>query len=201
MVKNYFKVAGILGAIALICAALIASINLLTSPVISKNEKKTQEATYAVVQDAFSASNTTLETGKDFTADENGYIVAKALVKSGDKVVGYIYTTSGKNAYGGISLMVGVEKTDAGYSVVDVEFLTNTESFASTVDENFKANYPTSPSTDIVLNPYGSLKADEVGSLSSDDLAKVNTKCGATYGANLVKGMVTAALAEAKEAK
>lgn len=199
--KNYFKVAGILGAIALICSALIALINMVSSPIIAKNDEKTINETYSVLYDKFSTKASS-KADVDYISDSNGYITAKVqALDSKNGVVGYIYTVSGKNSYGGISLMVGIEKSGNEYVVCDVEFLSNTESFASTVNSHLKDTYPSSASTDIDLNPYGKNDSTDISSMTENDVNGVDVKCGATYGATLIKNMISACLTEAKEAK
>lgn len=191
IMKRYLYVSGILGAIALVCAVLIALMNMLTNPIIKKNNENKISETYTKIYSDY-YSNEEVE----FTKDDKSYIKGKvkALDKDGN-VLGYIYTTSGKNAYGEVSLMIGI--TDG--NVVDVEFLTNTESFASTVSSHVKGNYPSSMDSVIEVNPYGSLDTIDIGYLSINEIEAIDIKCGATFGATLVKSMVLAALTEAKE--
>ncbi len=189
--KRYLYVSGILGAIALVCAVLIALMNMLTNPIIKKNNENKISETYTKIYSDYYSNEEV-----DFTKDDKSYIKGKlkALDKDGN-VLGYIYTTSGKNAYGEVSLMIGI--TDG--NVVDVEFLTNTESFASTVSSHVKGNYPSSIDSVIEVNPYGSLDTIDIGYLSINEIEAIDIKCGATFGATLVKSMVLAALTEAKE--
>ena len=191
IMKRYLYVSGILGAIALVCAVLIALMNMLTNPIFIKNNENKISETYTKIYSDY-YSNEEVE----FTKDDKSYIKGKvkALDKDGN-VLGYIYTTSGKNAYGEVSLMIGI--TDG--NVVDVEFLTNTESFASTVFSHVKGNYPSSIDSVIEVNPYGSLDTIDIGYLSINEIEAIDIKCGATFGATLVKSMVLAALTEAKE--
>lgn len=191
IMKRYLYVSGILGAIALVCAVLIALMNMLTNPIIKKNNENKISETYTKIYSDY-YSNEEVE----FTKEDKSYIKGKvkALDKDGN-VLGYIYTTSGKNAYGEVSLMIGI--TDG--NVVDVEFLTNTESFASTVSSHVKGNYPSSIDSVIEVNPYGSLDTIDIGYLSINEIEAIDIKCGATFGATLVKSMVLAALTEAKE--
>lgn len=191
IMKRYLYVSGILGAIALVCAVLIALMNMLTNPIIKKNNENKISETYTKIYSDYYSNEEV-----DFTKDDKSYIKGKvkALDKDGN-VLGYIYTTSGKNAYGEVSLMIGI--TDG--NVVDVEFLTNTESFASTVSSHVKGNYPSSIDSVIEVNPYGSLDTIDIGYLSINEIEAIDIKCGATFGATLVKSMVLAALTEAKE--
>ena len=191
IMKRYLYVSGILGAIALVCAVLIALMNMLTNPIIKKNNENKISETYTKIYSDYYSNEKVV-----FTKDDKSYIKGKvkALDKDGN-VLGYIYTTSGKNAYGEVSLMIGI--TDG--NVVDVEFLTNTESFASTVSSHVKGNYPSSIDSVIEVNPYGSLDTIDIGYLSINEIEAIDIKCGATFGATLVKSMVLAALTEAKE--
>ena len=72
----------------------------------------------------------------------------------------YVYSTTGKNAYGQVDLLVLV----AGGEVEKMLVVTNTESYGPTLEDNY-------------INKYNN------GYLT--DLADV--KCGATYGAKTVK--------------
>ena len=189
--KKYFKVSLILGLITLICAALIALMNMVTSKVIENNEKKVIEETYTSIFSDYSYNE------KREYKDNSGYIKAKveAFDKDG-KSLGFIYTLEGKNSYGGISLMVGINNLE----VIDVEFLSNTESFASTVNSHVKENYPSKEEKIIEITPYGKSGKNDVDSLTEEEIDNIDTSCGATFGATLVRNLIAAALAEAKEA-
>ena len=189
--KRYLYVSGILGAIALICAVLIALMNMLTKPIINSNNEKIMNETYSKIYvDYYSNEEVS------FNKDDKNYI--KSKVKAFDKdgnLLGYIYTTSGKNSYGEISLMIGI----TNFNVIDIEFLTNTESFASTVSSHVKSNYPSSNDAVIEINPYGKEELVDIGAISLSDIEEIDIKCGATFGATLVKSMVLACITEAKE--
>ena len=47
--KKYLKISIILGSIALICAAILAALNLVTSPIIAKNSEKTMKDTIKTI--------------------------------------------------------------------------------------------------------------------------------------------------------
>lgn len=191
--KRYAYVSLVLGGIALICAVLIALMNMLTSPIIDKNDEAKINDTYTKIYSDYYKNEEV-----NFVCDDKGYIKSKVIAyDKNNKVLGYIYTTSGKNAYGEISLMIGV----SNYQVVDVEFLVNSESFASTVNSHVKANYPSKEEAVIILDPYDKSEFIDVDSLSIDDVDTIDTKCGATFGATLVKNMIKSVLDEAKEAK
>ncbi|RIA78191.1 hypothetical protein EI71_00503 [Anaeroplasma bactoclasticum] len=188
--KRYAYVSLVLGAIALICALLIAGFYMMTNPFVKMNEENKVRDTYTKIYSEYYSSE---DVG--FIEDEKGYIKKKDIAYDKDgNVLGYIYTTSGKNSYGEVSLMIGIKDE----KVVDVEFLVNTESFASTVNSYVKSNYPSSSDSVIILNPYQGNEEIYVDSLSMDELDMIDTKCGATFGATLVKSMVLAAITEAK---
>ena len=154
------------------------------------NEENKVKDTYTKIYSDYYSSNDIL-----FIEDEKGYIKNKSIAYDKDgNVLGYIYTVSGKNSYGEVSLMIGI--TDD--KVIDVEFLTNTESFASTVNSHVKSNYPSSSDSVIILNPYEGKEDIYVSDLTIDEVSNIDTKCGATFGATLVKAMVEACLNEAK---
>ena len=163
---------------------------MMTNPFVKMNEENKVRDTYTKIYSEYYSSE---DVG--FIEDEKGYIKKKDIAydKNGN-VLGYIYTTSGKNSYGEVSLMIGIKDE----KVVDVEFLVNTESFASTVNSYVKSNYPSSSDSVIILNPYQGNEDIYVDSLSMDELDMIDTKCGATFGATLVKSMVLAAITEAK---
>ncbi|MBR6071445.1 MAG: hypothetical protein IKP77_01265 [Acholeplasmatales bacterium] len=193
--KGYFKISAILGAIALVCAAILAALNMLTSPVIAKNDEKKETETIQAIYSNYDSEKSKVES----LDSVNSAITKKITAKdSSDKVLGTLYTVTGKNAYGAITLMVAIS---ANNTVYQVEFLENGQSFASTVNSHVKANYHSSKEEVYELNPYSDGVTAEVGDLSEKDVENINVKCGATYGATLVKELVNIALADAKGGK
>lgn len=189
MAKN-FKIASILGGIALVCALLIALVNMLTSNTIaSNNEKKELETIQAIFED--------YDKDKSEVLKANDSLIEKKIKASNSKgeVLGYLYTVSGKNAYGSISLMVAIKNN----TVYQVEFLENNQSFASTVYDYLKSSYPSSADTAVHVGAY-SEQAINVGSLSKNEVENMDVSCGATYGATLIKNLVLAALNDGREA-
>ena len=189
MRKN-IKIASILGCIALICALLIALVNMLTSNIIKENNAKKELDTIQAIFENYDQDKSLVLKSND------SYIEKK--VKANDKdgnLLGYLYTVSGKNAYGSISLMVAIVDD----SVYQVEFLSNDQSFASTVYSYLKTSYPSSVDTAVHVGAY---KADDVnvGSLSKTEVESMDVSCGATYGATLIKNLVLAALNDGREA-
>lgn len=92
------------------------------------------------------------------------------LAKINDEILGYVYLVSGKNAYGTIELMIGISDG----SVCAVEIITNTQSFSKVVNQ--------------YVNDLDNL---DINNQNIDDL---DVKCGATYGAKLVKELINVAL-------
>lgn len=186
--KRYAYVSLILGAIALVCATLIALMNMLTRPIIAKSDEEKIKETYTKIFIDYDSSQSV-----DFIKDEKGYIKEKRIVyDKNHNSLGYIYTTSGKNAYGEISLMIGIFDGN----VLDVEFLVNTESFQDTVNSHVKNKYPSSKENVIEINIYGKEDRMDINTLSKEEINNIDVKCGATFGATLVKQMVLAAVEE-----
>lgn len=186
--KKNFIISGILGGIALICALCIAGVNMFTSKIIADNAAQTELETCKSIFSEYDADKSSeLEVSGDT-------ITKKILAKdSSGNELGYLYTVTGKNSYGAITLMVAIKDN----KVYQVEFLENGQSFASTVDSHVKSNYPSSK--DEVIYPFiKPADTPEVGTLDSSELAGIDTSCGATYGANLVKELVSTALNDAK---
>lgn len=160
---SYVKVGLILALIAAVCGISIALLNSFTSPIIEENAyKKEQETLQLIYQGA------TFEKIDFETSDKNIKKVYKAIIL--EEVVGYVYVVSGKNAYGTIELMIGINEG----SVSRVEMTTNTQSFGKLVD-----NYVTG------------LSQKEI---TSANVSSLDVKCGATYGAKLVRSLIESAL-------
>ena len=196
---KYFKISAILGSIALICAALIASVNLLTSKKIEQNAIiKELEACQAIYEDYDADKSIELEI-PEIKDKKKAHIAKKVEAKDASgNTLGILYTVKGGNAYGNISLIVAITNE----TVYQVEFLENGQSFSEVLDNHVKAKYPSSESNKVVYDPYGgNTKPGKVDALDSDALNGLDTKCGATYGANTVKELVTLALNDAKGVK
>ena len=192
--KN-FKISATLGMISLVCALLIALVNMLSKPIIEANEKRTELATCQAIFSDYDQEKSKEETdlsGRDSRIKK----IIVANDKSGN-LLGKIYKVPGNNAYGNITLMVGINKEG---NVIHVEFLENGQSYASTVNNHVSANYPSSESTDVHIGAYKKAESKDIDELSGSDLAAIDVKCGATFGATLVKELVTVAANDAKEA-
>lgn len=194
--KN-FKISATLGAIALVCALLIALINMVTSPIIAANDKKTELETCKEIFEAYDEGKSESKSDNDLSGKNSAIQKIIYAKDSAGSSLGTIYKVSGKNAYGTITLMVGI---DANNSVCQVEFIENGQSFASTVNNHVLANYPSSESTDVHVGAYSNGNTEKISALSSSTIDSIDVKCGATYGATLVKDLVKIAQNDAKEA-
>lgn len=189
---KYFKISAILASIALICSLVIAGMNLLTSPIVAKNNQETEYNTIVSIFNSYDKDKSQV-----FEGPFDNYIESKILAKDKDsKELGYVYTVSGKNAYGTIKLMVAIKDG----KVYQVEFLENGQSFASTVDKHVSQNYPSSEKKSIEVG-FASDSSKYDGQLDQDALNNIDVACGATFGAKLVKELVNAALNDAKGGK
>ena len=156
--KKYIITAVTLGAIAACSGALIGVTNLVTRDRIAQNEKNKFNAGIVAI---FGENSSVSDVNENFTKYK--YVTNAYVVNQGETAIGWAVKTSGSNAYGKISMIVGfdLEKTRVGtYMVV------NEQSYASTLEDKYV----------VPLNE---------GTRDLDDV-----KCGATYGATLVKNMI-----------
>ena len=190
--KNYVRISVILGSIALVCAIILAGLNMLTSPVIAQNDAKKETETIQAIYSAYDS-----EKSQDVTNTVNNSSITKKIIakNSAGEVLGTLYIVSGKNAYGVITLMVAIAPNN---SVHQVEFLENGQSFAGTVNSHVKSNYNSSKEEVYELNPYSSKEDVTIGDLSESAVSAIDVKCGATFGATLVKELVSIAHNDAK---
>lgn len=171
---KYFKTALILTIISGVCALLIAGVNSFTSKVIAANEFAKKEAIYQEIFPEYDGEKTGLPITEGFTSS---YILEKVEAKnSNGELIGYVYTVSGSNAYGEIELLVGIT---ADGTLESVQFLTNGQSFSTETENHVNGSY--------------------TSGLTSTDVNNIDTACGATYGAKLVKELVSAAFSDSQQ--
>lgn len=186
---KYIKIALILCIISLICAAGIAGVNELTAPTIEKNAQKAQLEAYQAIFEAYDE-----ESSIELDVD-NEAIESKILAKdSNGTELGVLYTVSGSNSYGKLKIVVAI----VNGKVNQVEILENGQSYASTVVEHVRDSYPASPDEADHLG-FAPEKGEAVSELTMEEVTNVDTKCGATFGANTVKQLVLIALEDAME--
>lgn len=168
MKKNLIT-AAILMSICLVCATLISGINMITAPMIEENSVKKEAELCKKIFVNYDTAKDTITEG--FASTEITKLVIAA--DSSSNTLGYIYTVSGKNAYGVITLLVGI---DTNKELVSVEFMENGQSFSSETANHVTDNY--------------------IGGIMIDDVNTIDTVCGATYGAKLVKELVSTAFSD-----
>lgn len=174
---KYLKVAFTLAILAIICGGLIALVNSITEPMIKeKNEKKEKETLNEIypeceylVSDIILTKDNEKYTGK-YT------IESKYLVKSEEETIGTILKITGKNQFGVITIIIGI---NSDKDIKDIKIVQNTESYAQVINDHFESNYEN-------LQTY-------------DDLQNVDIYCGATRGAEMLKGLVELAFMEIEE--
>lgn len=178
VITEIFKVAIILFAITAVAAAILASVNSVTAPVIAENERKAQEiAMKAVLPDATSFDKV------EFVPAEN---VSVSEIYSSD--AGYAIKVAPKGYGGAISMIVGV---DNDLKVTGVEIISQSETAglgAKCTDSEFKAQF-VGKTENITVTKNGA-KENEIDAISS---ATVTSKA-------VTKG-VNEAIAAAKEVK
>ena len=169
-IKKYVLTALTLGLIAMASGALIGATNLVTADRIAENEVKKINASFVEIY----GEGTTGTENESFNYNEYTYLKSQYEIFSSDGAsIGMAYRTLGSNAYGKISLIVGfVNGSGYRYVYYGISVVINEQSFATTLEDNF-----------LIPVQNGEREVDDV-------------KCGATYGATLVKNMID----EAKEA-
>ena len=98
------------------------------------------------------------------------------MQNSDKKLIGYVYTVSGSNAYGVIELLVGI---NVDGELESVQFLTNGQSFNVQTETHVNGSY--------------------TSGLTSSDVNNIDVNCGATYAAKLVKELVKACFADSQQ--
>ena len=174
--KKQFIITSItLGAIAACSAGLIGLTNLLTRDKIAENERNKIVSGISKIFGQYSEISEELHIDEyNLTVDHNYldeiYVVGDSR---NDDILGYAFRTTGSNAYGKVSLIVGFNKTDLSFKRLSI--VTNEQTYASTLEDNY-------------INP-----------LNKDPNKLDDVTCNATYGAKLVRDMVNQATEVAKE--
>ena len=160
--KKYILTAITLGAIAAASAGLIGLTNLLTRDKIKKNELDKFNAGITALFGEKASVNMEYKNGGGGQYIQEWYWVHMSDGSESQ----YVFKTSGSNSYGKITLLVGF---DDGKAFVGTYTITNEQTYATTLNDNYLS----------VIN-----------SKEGSDWQDVDVKCGATYGAKLVRAMV-----------
>ena len=166
--KKNFKIAAILMIIAAVCGLAVSGMNKVTSGIIERNQLEKEAALFKEIFADYDID----ASGKPITEGLSNEAISKKVIarNAAGELLGNVYTVSGKNSYGSIVLLVGISSEG---KLVSIEFLENGQSYSGEVQAH-------------VDNKYSA-------GLTLSDVTAIDTKCGATYGANTVKELVTIA--------
>lgn len=177
--KKYTLTALVLTLIAGVCAALIACVNLLTGPIIVKNNDLKKAKLCQEIFETYSSDFEKTETITEGFASGDIEEVILAYDAEG-QFLGYIYTVDGSNAYGEIELLLGITPD---YKLAGVRFITNGQSFSSEANSHLENQYKKD------------MTETDVDNL---DLTKSDVTAGATYASKLIRSLVQSAFQDAK---
>lgn len=153
----------------LVCALTLCAIGAASAGLIAL----TNEITHDIIIEnenkmVKKALEEVLPDAEKFSEEKNDFSITPNYLQkyyiaygNNDEQLGYVYLTSGSNQYGQIKMMVSISNNEIG----QISIVSNTQSFASTLEEGY-------------IVPY------QNGDISIEDV-----KCGATFGAKLIKEM------------
>ena len=103
--KDMFRYTLVLTIVAIVCGLMIGGMNALTAPIIKRN---LEEAERKAFQEVLPIGETfdKLELVEGVPSSVQSAVVG---LDSTDKIVGYIYTASGTNQHGSISIVISVD--------------------------------------------------------------------------------------------
>lgn len=205
--KNLLKTSATLMIISGGAAVLVGATNALTAPVIANNasEKERQQLTQVFSDKADAFIEWKEYTGEEKQSkaaeDENGtYLtdISKKIkyvtkvwtakktssgkpesVTDKDTTVGYVARVYGKNGYGALDLLVGINAKDFGLSKVCI--IEDSMSYKNKLEPGY-------------IDPYNNAKDGK-----DKQTALANVKCGATIAATLMKNAVEEAQSVCKK--
>lgn len=165
--NKYLKVSLTLATIASGSALLIGLMNLATINAIKTNKENKIKNGISKLYPSLSSYVAHDFLTKDdenydmqYDADIYPHLKSVYVLTYGDNQdTGYVYSTTGKNAYGQVDLLISVND----YKVDEIYVVTNTESYGPTLEDNYINKYN---------NGYVTLR---------------DVRCGATYGAKTVE--------------
>lgn len=169
LIKKAGKVGLTLAIIAGGSAALIGVVNAIASPIIAKNDFAKTNANLVKVFHDYEPSKQSFDVEfelKEGDTNEYTYVTAIWNAKADGVDIGKIFKTKGSNSYGDVSLLIGIREGKF-FSMFE---LLNTESYGQT------------------------LKSEYMDKVNVGTLDYTEVKCGATYGATLIKNMIEEAV-------
>lgn len=162
--KPMFHYTFVLAVVAIVCGLMIGGMHAITDPIIKRNLAEAERKAFQEVLPAgYNFDKLDLVDGMPSTI--KGAVIGK---DQNNQVVGYIYTATGTNGYGSISIVVSVapDGTILGTSILSI---------VQTKDiEGTKNN----------LSSF-------VGALISSSTPKGSIKAGVTMSLNTLKGLLT----------
>lgn len=167
---KWLKIGGILCAIAGCSALLLTALNLVTAPVIQQHLDEKQNAGYKQVFSNWAAN------GEAIAIEDNPNLAEYCIAYSDTaktQQIGFIYTTKSLavKSYGNLKAMIGITGETDSPVLGKVYMLENSLSYKGVLETGYIEKYNQNPS-DATLN---------------------NVKCGATFGAEALQGMINAA--------
>ena len=170
--KKYVKIAVVLTSICLVCALLVAGVNLFTAPKIEEYQKQLTMEAYMEFFPTMDANNSVIvEDGF-----KSSYVKEKMTVKDANGIeIGIGIKVSGRNSYGVITLIVGLDMDGKliGISCTENGQTKSAAELTAWAEDDFTAG------------------------MTTDDVTDLPIVSGATFGSNLIKTLVQAAFSEA----
>ena len=170
--KKYVKIAVVLTSICLVCALLVAGVNLFTAPKIEEYQKQLTMEAYMEFFPTMDANNSVIvEDGF-----KSSYVKEKMTVKDANGAdIGIGIKVSGRNSYGVITLIVGL---DLDGKLIGISCTENGQTKSAAELTAWAEN-------------------DFTAGMTTDDVTDLPIVSGATFGSNLIKTLVQAAFSEA----
>lgn len=168
--KHYVITAVTLGLIGAVSALAISLTNVITKDTIAENEKNKIQSGIAEI---FGQNSSVL---KEENIDGEKYTNIVYTIKlEGQESPQYAFRTDGSNMYGKISLLVGFTNFNEfkGMSII-----VNEQTYATTLVENY---------------------VDPIKKAENKEAKIEDVKCGATYGATLIREMINDARSVAEK--
>lgn len=159
--KPMFHYTFVLTVVAIVCGLLIGGMNAITAPIIQRNLEEAERRAYQEV----------LPAGQDFTKLTLVSGVPTSIQSAvegknaSDQIVGYIYTASGNNQHGSMSIVVSVDATGKilGASILSInqtKGIADTESnLKSFVGSQINSGTPVGDIISGVTNSLNTVKA------------------------------------------
>ena len=170
--KKYVKIAVVLTSICLVCALLVAGVNLFTAPKIEEYQKQLTMEAYMEFFPTMDANNSIIvEDGF-----KSSYVKEKMTVKDANGIeIGIGIKVSGRNSYGVITLIVGL---DLDGKLIGISCTENGQTKSAAELTAWAEN-------------------DFTAGMTTDNVTDLPIVSGATFGSNLIKTLVQAAFSEA----